>query len=168
MANVLGFGESLGENARHASKLFDHLVVILHGALNDELWIVHFPFPFRADWICVMAPTKDTFVRAGQRRGGLYAPMRLDAVEGVLVAATAAAKHGLCPATNLDPGMASYNLVALLGQGFAKSRIYHLPNFACFFFDRKLGANILQVLHSIVTFRLFIARFVVDFRWQGS
>ena len=36
------------------SELFDHVAVILHGAIHNRVRIVHLPFPFCSNRICVM------------------------------------------------------------------------------------------------------------------
>ena len=46
-----------------------------------------------------MAPAEDTLVGTGQGGGGLHAPVRLYAIEAVLVAAAPPTQHGLRPPT---------------------------------------------------------------------
>lgn len=36
-------------------KLFNHIAVILHGPINNGVWIVHFPLPLCSYRICVMS-----------------------------------------------------------------------------------------------------------------
>ena len=36
------------------SELFDHVAVILHGAIHNRVRIVHLPFPFCSNRICMM------------------------------------------------------------------------------------------------------------------
>jgi hypothetical protein len=52
--------------------------------------------------------------------------MTLDPVKGMLIAATSATKHRLCPAANLHPAMRANDFVALLCQGFVKHGGHHL------------------------------------------
>lgn len=53
----------------------------------------------------VVAPAEDTLVGTGQGGGGLHAPVGLDAIEAVLVAAAPPAQHGLGPPAQLHPTM---------------------------------------------------------------
>lgn len=53
--------------------------------LNCDQTVNHFPSP----------PAEDTFIGTGQAGGGLHAPVRLDAVKGVLVAASPPTQHRL-------------------------------------------------------------------------
>jgi hypothetical protein len=59
-------------------------------------------------------PAEDTFVGASQTGRCFHAPMGLDAVERVLVAAASTAKHTLRPATELDAAVGANKPVALL------------------------------------------------------
>lgn len=46
----------------------------------------------------VVAPAEDTLIGTGQGRCSLHAPVRLNAIKAVLVAATPPTQHGLGPA----------------------------------------------------------------------
>ena len=62
------------EKKSHTFHLFDHLVVVLEGSLENDLCRIHFPLPFRANGVGVVAPAKHTLVGARQARGGFHAP----------------------------------------------------------------------------------------------
>ena len=70
--------------------------------------------------------TDNAVLTTCETRRGLHAPVALDAVEGVLVAAAAAAQHRLGPSTHLDARMSAEQLVALLLQRLAQQRRDHL------------------------------------------
>ena len=63
--------------------------------------------------ICVMAPAEDALVGACKRGRGLHASVRLNAIEGMLVAAATSTQHALRPSAQLDPRMRPCTLCPL-------------------------------------------------------
>ena len=102
-----------------------------------HLGAVHLPLPLSANRIRVVPPAEHTLIGTRQTRRGLHAPVALDAIEGVLVAAAAAPQHRLRPATQLDTRMGTNQLVALLSQRFAQQWRDH------FFWLRVLSGSFL-------------------------
>ena len=60
---------------------------------QDVIWRVLCPPPLRPDRVRVVSPAEDALVRAGEARRRLHAPVALDPVERVLVAAASSPLH---------------------------------------------------------------------------
>mmetsp|Transcript_148 Transcript_148/g.530 ORF Transcript_148/g.530 Transcript_148/m.530 type:complete len:678 (-) Transcript_148:35-2068(-) len=136
--------EPFGYDSGDAFHLFDHAAVLAHGLFHDRLRVVHLPPPLAPHRVGVMPPAEHALVRAGQTRRRLHAPVRLYAVEGVLVAAAAPPELRLGPPAQLDPGVRTQNLVSLLGERGSKLRRHHLALFA-----RLVAAHVLHV-HAVL------------------
>ncbi len=79
------FLESLRSDSGYTPHHLNFLVVPFFGTFEDHLWWINLPSPRSAYWVRTMAPAKDAFVAARERRGGFHAKMGFDAVEGELV-----------------------------------------------------------------------------------
>ena len=73
MLNMVCFLQPLRKDPRGPAELFNHVIVMLHRPIDDELGIVHLPTPLGPDWIRVVPPAEHALVGASQRRGGLHA-----------------------------------------------------------------------------------------------
>ncbi len=61
--------------------LFDHLVMIFQGPVDDHLRRIHGPTPFGPDRIRMVTPAEDALVSARQAWGGLHALVGRDSVK---------------------------------------------------------------------------------------
>eukprot|EP00050_Salpingoeca_kvevrii_P020595 m.100451 g.100451 ORF g.100451 m.100451 type:complete len:507 (-) comp8929_c0_seq3:697-2217(-) len=155
--------EALGLDALDTLELADHVVVVLHRTVDDELGIVHLPLPLGANGVGVMAPAEDTFVGTGKAWSCLHATVAFNAVKRVLVAAASTTQHRLGPTAQLDARVRSDELVALLCESLAQKRGDHLAGSLV-----SLGllgaldlvhhiANVLHVHHAILVVTVLLS-----------
>mmetsp|Transcript_13788 Transcript_13788/g.20055 ORF Transcript_13788/g.20055 Transcript_13788/m.20055 type:complete len:215 (-) Transcript_13788:541-1185(-) len=131
MANGIGFMQALWHHAGQPTHFLDHLAVFRHESINQHLRVVSLPAPAGADGILVVAPAEDTLIRACQRGRCLHTLITGDAIEGMLIAPSTPAQHGLSPATQLNSTVRTHEFIALLRQTRLQRGIQHFLGLAC-------------------------------------
>eukprot|EP00754_Rhynchopus_humris_P018169 Rhum_TRINITY_DN14594_c22_g1::Rhum_TRINITY_DN14594_c22_g1_i1::g.101554::m.101554 len=136
----------LRDHTLDALQRLDHLLLPLNGLVHDQLRVVHLPLPLLRHRVGVVAPAEHALVRARERRRHLHALVRGDAVEGVLVAPSAAAHLRLRPPAQLHAGVRADQVVPLLLERLPHARVDHLRVRV----RLRLADHVLHVRHALL------------------